>query len=144
MEVTYKVLQEKGLTKVGLQIDLSQVESKVTGSLIESSDFALELISELSKVNDVGQHLYDKINSNNTWFLNRFFNGGHSVVISKSIVTEEKVKALAEKTMAILEKVLSRAVKVPDVDMHVVDIYLPQDVVNKIQKHGGKADFSIV
>ena len=142
MEVTYKVLQEKGLTKVGLQIDLSQVESKVTGSLIESSDFALELISELSKVNDVGQHLYDKINSNNTWFLNRFFNGGHSVVISKSIVTEEKVKALAEKTMAILEKVLSRAVKVPDVDMHVVDIYLPQDVVNKIQKHGGKADFS--
>jgi len=89
MEVTYKVLQEKGLTKVGLQIDLSQVESKVTGSLIESSDFALELISELSKVNDVGQHLYDKINSNNTWFLNRFFNGGHSVVVSKSIVTGE-------------------------------------------------------
>lgn len=142
MEITYKVLQEKGLTKVGLQINLSQVESKVTGSLIESSDFAVELISELSKVNDVGQHLYDKMDLNNGWSIQRFFRGGRCIVISKNIVTEGKVKALAEKTMAILGKELKEAVKIPDIDMRVADICLPQDVVNKIQKHGGKADFS--
>jgi hypothetical protein len=133
MKVHLNANNKSFVTQVFAEIVLSNEERFLLHNLLETGEIYKEISEKIKDVNSLGKEIYKGVKQ---YGYIRFFEGGFGIDVDKNNVSEKVLNEVAFVIGKVFAEKLVQAVDIPEVKEVVLEVGLPQKVVEYLKKKG--------